>query len=132
MSKKCRVLDFVKNKKENKKKNQIYSTSLFLAGNIHIFYMLIMVCIIPVCAETCTNKECPYGFLEKGCPRCECAENPCKVRSELLQERVCGAAMCVAALMRAEYKYDRGKPLAFDEPKVLTIQNSRGSGISRS
>lgn len=35
--------------------------------------------IFPECTEVCTFRTCPYGFLESGCPRCNCAPNPCVV-----------------------------------------------------
>lgn len=31
----------------------------------------------PLCLYTCTGNDCPHGYLPVGCPRCQCAPDPC-------------------------------------------------------
>ncbi|XP_052087795.1 serine protease inhibitor dipetalogastin-like [Mytilus californianus] len=30
-----------------------------------------------ICIFACPGKTCPYGYVPAGCPRCQCAPNPC-------------------------------------------------------
>ena len=44
----------------------------------------ICICIgimtgVESCLFTCPGKSCPYGYLPVGCPRCQCATDPCLV-----------------------------------------------------